>query len=553
MLAIFFFAAGQAGAAAPDPADPAYCEGFQAKPLRFQDKSVRVLSSRFVAAGALPAHCEIVGTLQERKGRNGQQYAIRFHMRLPVAWNHRFVFQGGGGSNGELGDALGHLGGGLPPALAQNFAVISQDSGHDNATNSDPAFNGPLAFGFDPEARANYGHRSLKAVAQLGKEMLVHYYHEKPRYSYFVGCSKGGQEGMMFAQRYPDMFDGIIATAPGFSLPRAAVAEAWDVQVFGALVKRPGAATFDVTQLYKAFSAADLDLVRAAILDACDEDDGLRDGIVGDYLRCTDAKVVPRLRAKVCKADKADGCLSEAQIAALLRSRHGPRNAKGEQLYSDWAWPSGIAGEGWRMWKVGFADGRAPAFNVMLGAAALASVFTTPPTVLANEIQALANYQMAFDFDRDAARIYAIDAPFTHSAWDDIGARSPALAAFRKRGGRLIVPHGDSDPVFSLNDTLNWYREVDTRSGGAAASFVRVFPVPGMCHCGGGQATDDIDTFTALVKWVEASEAPAFLNAKAGPNSPWPGRERPVCAYPTVARYKGEGDPEKAASFACKI
>jgi feruloyl esterase len=557
---------GQAAAAGPVPAaaDQDYCGAFPSGALRFQDQTVRLVSSRFVAAGPmalpagpasmsvpLPAHCEVFGTMQERKGRNGQRYAIRFHMRLPVAWNRRFVFQGGGGSNGEIGDALGKLGTGQPPALAQGFAVISQDSGHDNQANDDPSHNGRLAFGFDPEARANYGHRSLKAVADAGKEILLHYYHDRPRFSYFVGCSKGGQEGMEFAQRYPEEFDGIIAAAPGFSLPRAAVAEAWDTQVFGSLVKPAGSA-FDVTQLHKAFSAGDMALVRSAVLEACDADDGLKDGIVGDYARCTQAKVVPRLRARACKADKAEDCLSDAQIEALVRSHQGPSNSKGEQLYSDWAWGAGVAGDDWRRWKIGDAAGRAPAFNVILGAGSLAAVFTTPPTALRNDPQALADYQMAFDFDRDAARIYATEAPFAHSAWEDIGARSPDLAAFRKRGGRLIVPHGDSDPVFSLNDTLNWYREVDAGAQGQAASFVRVFPVPGMCHCGGGQSTDSYDAFGALVKWVEQHKAPDMLPATAGPSSPWPGRERPVCAYPAVARYKGEGDPEKASSFECR-
>jgi hypothetical protein len=210
-------------------------------------------------------------------------------------------------------------------------------------------------------------------------------------------------------------------------------------------------------------------------------------------------------------------------------------------------------GEDWRIWKIGKSDGSVPALNVVLGAASLASVFSTPPRAVGSSAQALADYQMGFDFERDAARIYATDAQFHTSGWDDIGARSAALSAFRERGGRMIVPHGDSDPVFSLNDTLNWYREVDADTHGVAASFVRVFPVPGMCHCFGGQATDRYDAFAALVQWVEKHAAPDYLLATAGPNSPWPGRARPVCAYPAVARYKGRGSPEKASSFQCKV
>jgi feruloyl esterase len=158
----------------------------------------------------------------------------------------------------------------------------------------------------------------------------------------------------------------------------------------------------------------------------------------------------------------------------------------------------------------------------------------------------------AFDFSRDAKRIYATDAQFLRSAWDDISARSSDLSRFRKHGGKLLVPHGVSDPVFSINDTLAWYREVDQRTEGAAASFVRVFPVPGMGHCGGGPATDQYDAFGALMKWVEQGKAPDQIIAQAGPATPWPGRQRPLCPYPKVARYKGSGSVELAESFVCR-
>jgi len=493
-------------------------------------------------------HCELTGRLQQRTGVNGQSYVIRYHLRLPAAWNGKFFFQGGGGSNGELGDAMGRMGAGAS-ALDQGYAVVSQDSGHDNGVNSDEAFNGAVAFGFDPVARENYGHTSLKLVADTAKSLISRYYGRKARYSYFVGCSKGGQEGMTFAQMYPDEFDGIIAAAPGFSLPRAAIAEAWDVQSFAELLpasERNG----DLGTLFKTFSAPDFDLLRGAILAACDDDDGLVDGIVGDIYRCTDDKVHAKLAAVTCRGDKTDACVSPAQIAALDRVIGGPRSGSGRPIYASWFWPAGIAGDAWRMWKIGSADGRVPPLNVVLGGASLAAVFTTPPTALRGQ-QAIAQYQMQFDFDRDAPGIYTVAAPFTTSAWHDVGSRSPDLAAFKAHGGRLIVPHGDSDPVFSLKDTLAWYDEVDHLNGGRAGSFARVFPVPGMCHCGGGQATDNYDAFTALVSWVETGKAPDYLLATAGPQSLWPGRQRPVCAYPKVARYKG-GDTEKATSFECK-
>ncbi|MBP2161226.1 MULTISPECIES: tannase/feruloyl esterase family alpha/beta hydrolase [Asticcacaulis] len=524
------------------------CAALEGRTLTWRGDKARIVSARPVAAASgLPAHCDVSGIMHERQGRFGQAYAIRFHMRLPEAWNSRMVFQGGGGSNGDIGDALGHVSSTGPVALAMGYAVISQDSGHDNATNSDPARNGALAFGFDPEARADYGHASLQASADAAKAVIRAAYGHGPRFSYFVGCSKGGQEGMAFARRYPDIFDGIIASAPGFALPRAAVAEAWDVQAFASLAGERG--VVQVADLAKTFSAIDFDLIRGVVLDACDGDDGLKDGMVNDVVGCTDEKVLLRLDVKTCDGAKADACLTPAQVTVLRRVMSGARTARGQAIYSGWFWPASIHAPDWRMWKIGSADGQVPPLNVLLGAPALASVFTSPPTALGNP-NAMLDYQLGFDFDRDTSKIYAVADPFTRSAWQDVGARSSNLKAFKARGGRLIVPHGESDPVFSLKDTLAWFDAVDTENGGHAADFVRVFPVPGMCHCGGGAATDRYDMFAALVDWVEHGKAPNAVVAKAGPATPWPDRSRPLCAYPQVARYVG-GDVEKAESFKC--
>ncbi len=539
------FAAPLAHAAAP--AGQAACEALAHAPAVFPDATTRIVSADYrpAAPGGLPAHCEIIGAIQERDGLNGQHYAIRFHLRLPDAWAARFLFEGGGGLDGEIGNATGP-----GNAVAQGFAVVSQDSGHSNATNSDPAHNGQAAFGFDPVARENYGHASLKMTADAAKALIRAYYGKAPAHSYFVGCSKGGQEGMAFAQRYPGEFDGILVTAPGFALPRAAIAEAWDTQSFAALARQPdGKVAF--AGFSKVFSAADFTLARTAILDACDDLDGLKDGIVADVARCTDVRVLPQLKAKTCAGAKTETCLSAAQVTALIRVVHGPRDGTGKALYSDWAWPSGIAAPDWAMWKTGTPDGRVPALNVFLGAPALASVFMTPPVAIGGDPQSLLDYQLAFDFDRDAPRIYAAAAPFTHSSWDDISARSSDLTGLHAHGAKMLVVHGESDPVFSLKDTETWYDEVAHRFKDARA-FVRLFPVPGMCHCGGGIATDRYDAFAALTAWVEAGKAPDAILATAGPNTPWPGRTRPLCPYPLVARYDGKGDPERAESFSCK-
>jgi Tannase and feruloyl esterase len=501
----------------------------------------------------LPAHCELIGVMQERVGVDGQRYAIHFRLRLPIHWNGRFFFEGGGGTEGELGSAIGQIAPGVPAAITQGYAVVSQDGGHDNKTNSVPSRGGPVAFGFDPEARANYGGASLKSVAGVAKAIIRIYYGRSPERSYFVGCSKGGQEGMVFAQRFPEEFDGIVAGAPGFSLPRAAVAEAWDTQAFGSLVgltvKNSSA---NPNLLPKSFSDAQFGVARDAILAACDADDGDRDGITAAFELCTWPRVASELERRICSAAKTDSCLTEAQINVLGRVYAGPKDSAGKALYSNWPLDAGIGSDGWRIWKIGPASAAFPGINVAMGAPALAAIFTTPPTALDANPKAALQYALRFDFDHDAPNIYATQPPFQRSAWTAISARSPHLEKFRARGAKMIVPQGASDPVFSLNDTLAWYREVDKLNGGTAADFVRVFPVPGMAHCGGGPATDQFDAFGALVNWVEKGVAPDRIVAKAGPASPWPGRTRPLCPYPEVARYAGSGSMEHAANFVCR-
>jgi feruloyl esterase len=159
---------------------------------------------------------------------------------------------------------------------------------------------------------------------------------------------------------------------------------------------------------------------------------------------------------------------------------------------------------------------------------------------------------LRFDFDRDAPRIYSTTERFPHSAWEDVSARSADLSGFHARHGKLIVTHGVSDPVFSINDTLEWWREVNLRSNKHAGSFVRVFAIPGMTHCAGGPATDQFDVLAPLMQWVEHGRAPDQILAHTNPTSPWPKRTRPLCVYPAVARYKGSGDIDSAGSFACR-
>jgi hypothetical protein len=499
---------------------------------------------------AMPEHCEVIGVMRERTGADGQHYAVKFHLRMPLDWNGRFLFQGGGGTNGMLGVANGSLQPGQPTALEKGYAVVSTDTGHDNMVNNDAAKQGTVAFGHDYLARLEYSEKALDSVATTAKRIVKRFYGRAAQHNYFAGCSNGGREGMVFAQRFPEQFEGIVAAAPAFAVPKAAIAEAWDTQAFGALAVREGLKQNNgLPDLVRTYSDADFAILAAAVASACDALDGVVDGMVQNLAACTTSKVRPALAARTCTAAKEASCLSRDQVDTLIRSLGGPHDSKGQSLYAEWPWDIGIGSSTWRIWKIG-APGGMEAINVMLGSPALSALFVTPPVDVSAAPNAGLRYQLDFNFDRDAPKIFAHTAEFPRSGWELVGAQSTDLTRFRAHGGKLLVPHGGSDPIFSINDTIDWWRKVDAANHNAAADFVRVFAVPGMNHCAGGPATDQYDALRAVVDWVEGGTAPDKIDATAGPMSPWPGRKRPLCPYPKIARYR-LGDLNRAESFAC--
>ncbi|MEP6961677.1 MAG: tannase/feruloyl esterase family alpha/beta hydrolase [Acidobacteriota bacterium] len=553
-------------AAAADP-----CSALrQIDSARFANPRTQITSAAKNAAGAAkgkapaaPEHCEVLGKINERGGVNGQQYAIRFHLRLPVAWNGNFFFEGGGGSNGNLGAAFGNLQGGQPGnALQLGYAVVSQDSGHDNAVNSDPARNGTVTFGFDPQARVDFGYNSYDQVTQAAKFLVQAYYGRAPQRSYYVGCSEGGREGMVVSQRFPAHFDGVLACAPGLNLQKAAVyGHSWDVQSFAEVSAATGIFDrFGQPLLNKTFTDEDLDLAVQAILGACDSLDSLEDGIVDNFPACTAAVVGPKLAAITCMGAKRTTCLSAVQVTAIQKVYAGGKDAQGRLLYSDWAFDRGLGGklgngynQGWRSWKIGAYD--APnngAIIATLGSASAAALFTTPPTEVASAGAPPVAFLRAVDVQTVGAKITATSGEYTTAVADFMRASSTDLAAFKNRGSKLVIVQGVSDPVFSINDTIRWWEDLNRVNNGGAAEFARMFAVPGMNHCGGGPATDQFDAFAALVNWVEKSTAPAQIVATAGAATPFPGRTRPLCAYPAQARYNGSGSIEDARNFSCR-
>ena len=478
-------------------------------------------------SAAQPAHCIVRGSASPHTGVDGKAYETRFELRLPTMWSGRFLYQGGGGNDGIVAPAVGRNTGAFPETgLQRGFAVVTTDAGHQGGTPE---------FGLDPTARVDHAYAAHERTATLALAIVARYYGRSPDRRYFVGCSGGGRQGMMFAQRYPAYFDGIAICAPAMRVSSGAtMASAWDTQTYLSIAPSN---TEGQRVLSRAFSDADLALVARGIVAACDGDDGAIDGMVQRPDAC---RFTPRsLR---CGGDKDPTCLTTAQVAALERAFGGPRTSSGKPLYVGQAWDPGIAAPGWRQWKLGTSQTGTPnAANATLMAGALAHEFFTPP----DPSFAITT----FDFDRDPARMEAFSAVFDTY-------RDATLAAFHKRGGKLLIFHGTADPIFSALESIDYYQRLARNNGGAKATsaWARLFLIPGMNHCAGGPATDSFDGLGAITRWVEQGTAPERIEASALPsNQYFAGRTRPLCAYPAAARYKGAGSLEDGANFACAV
>lgn len=523
----------------------------------FSFAGTTVASATVVTAGTLTnagqpvgEHCLVTGRMNERLSTvDGQTYAIGFQMRLPKDWSGRYLYQGNGGTDGVVtvadGGASIGSGGLLRNGLQLGFAVISSDAGHSSAQN-------PL-FGVDPQARRDYGYQAVMTLTPMAKALIRAAYGKGPDRSYVAGTSNGGRHAMVAASRLPAEYDGVLANAPGFNLPKAAVAQLWGAQQWNKVATTTGVApNFD---LESAFTLAERRVVADAVLAKCDALDGVADGLVQDVAACRTAFDLAR-DVPTCAGARDGTCLSAAQKGVVADVMAGAKNAAGQALYARWAYDPGMATTGWADWKFrnSVRGGRDPV--------AVAHIFSVPPvaTALSNTL----DYALNFSVDTDAPKIFATSSVYTDSAMSLMTPPDPTnLDALRNRGGKMIVVHGNADGVFSVEDTAAWYDAVDQRLGGKAGDAVRFFRVPGMGHSRGGPSTDQYDALTALVDWVERGVAPDRIVASArgagnagGVNADVPAgwsatRTRPLCPYPQVARYKS-GDAESAASFACE-
>lgn len=480
-----------------------------------QDKNAVMsgASSKPVTAGA---HCVVTGEIEKRTGVNGKVYALGFELRLPAEWNKKFLFQGGGGTNGVVSPAIGKApvrGSTALPALSRGYAVVTTDSGHGGGSRD-------TSFSEDQLARFNYAIGSTGKITVVAKQLIEQFYAAKPAKSFFMGCSNGGREAMQAAMRYPQEFDGVVAGNPGFRLSRAAVGEAWDNQHF---MKFAPSNEKGEKIVSKALTQADLDVVSQGVLKQCDAKDGLADGIINAWEQCD------------FKPEMVQDQIGAEKVALLNAIFSGAKNSRGENVYSSWPYDAGINTNGWRMWKHGSSETATPnAINFTMGVRSLVQYFMTPHNPNFDALK--------FDFDTDVQK--TVEIAGIHDA-DETD-----LGYFQAKGGKMIIFEGVSDPVFSAHDLRDWYNQLN-KNMKDVPNFARVFMVPGMNHCGMGPATEDFDPLTALEQWTDENKAPDFILAKAGKELANQAKEMPLCPYPKVATYKG-GDENKASSFECK-
>lgn len=429
------------------------------------------------------AFCRVSATLESE---------IRIEVWLPDAWNHRFQGVGNGGLTGAINYPA------LADGVGAGYAAASTDTGHQTPGDF---FDATWVDGH-PDRVVNFAHRAHHLMAEAAKTIVAAYYGAAPLHSYFTGCSSGGWEGLTEAQRYPGDYDGIVAGAPANNFVPLQSKGILDQQMS---LKDPAG---DIPP-------AKFPLIAKAAVEACDADDGLKDGLIDDPRRCAFDPA-----ALACKGADGPDCLTAAQVARV-RWIYGPHKSRGGMtLYPGLAWGA----------QPGAPGGIFPPGDSMI-------------------VRALAHHPSwtvaSFDPDRDIAPMEAELGPTLDST-------DPDLSAFAARGGKLVLYHGWADPLLSPYNTLAYYASVKERMGDKTDGFARLFMVPGMMHCRGGDGPDRFDALGAVVSWVEEGRAPErILAAHLGADLK-PDRTRPLCAYPNVARYKGTGSIDDAANFECR-
>ncbi len=434
---------------------------------------------------------------------------IQFEVRLPLhGWTQRYLQTGCGGLCGTL--AIRAPQRPCPMLQRGEFVLASTDMGHQGM--------GGTWGASDPQLRVDFAYRGVHATALVAKALIARFYGQPPRWSYFSGCSDGGREAMMEAQRYPADFDGIAAGAPAFNfLVQNSFYHAWNARTV--MPDRTAGAVL---------LARDLPVLHRAALAACDTVDGVRDGLIADPPACRFDPVVVE-----CRAGKQADCLTPAAVAAARALYAGAHDPTGRKLVIGGPQPgSELSWEG-----------------VFVPRSADAPVFSA--TIAGDMLRSLA-YWRPLPSEWDLARF-----PFTTAALEGMmsmhglyDATDPDLSAFARRGGRLLVWHGWSDPHISPLNSIAYAQAVSDHMGAAAGRGVlRLFLVPGLYHCGGGDGVSSVDVLTPLMAWVEGGVAPDALVASRTDADAAAGKGRRIYAWPATSVLATRADPERPASW----
>jgi hypothetical protein len=477
------------------------------------------------ATAAIPAHCDVKATT--RPTRDSE---IKFEVWLPASgWNGKYEQAGNGGWAGNIPVAS------FAEPLRRGYAVAGTDDGHGGGGGAEWAIG-------HPEKMVDFGYRAVHETSLQAGAIVRALYGRDPSRSYFVGCSDGGREALMEAQRYADDFDGIIAGAPANTWSHLMTGGIWIEQ---ALLKDDGSAV----------PPAKLKAIQKAALDQCDAIDGIKDRLIEDPRACHfDPATI------ACKGADSPDCLTAAQVEAVRQIYAGPKNPRtGAQISPGYS--PGAEGEPgtWGSWITSAQPKNAALFgfaNTYYGQA----VFEDPKWDFHK-----------LNFDTDVA--YGDE-----KVGSVVNATNPDLRSFRARGGKLIQFHGWGDAAIPPLDSIQYNEQVrafmekfpDPRSDASKPidDFYRLFMVPGMGHCAGGTGATSFgnvprggadmdpghDILAALERWVEKGVAPDQIIASGTSITDAPKKmTRPLCAYPGTAHYKGTGDPSEAASFVCAV
>jgi feruloyl esterase len=503
-----FFCAASASAQTP----AATCDGLAA--LRLPDvtitAAVPVEAGSFRTPGAnasapamnTPGFCRVAATLTPTPESH-----IKIEVWLPptAAWNGKFLGTGNGGAGGAISYPA------LAAGVQKGYATTNTDMGT-STTGLD------FSFGVGHrEMVVDWGYRATHLMTVVAKQIVKTYYSREAQQAYFMGCSTGGHQAITEARRYPDDYNGIVAGDPANNRVRLHMNGYWAYE-----------ATHQDPASY--IPPAKLPMINRAVLNACDKLDGLADGIIDDPRKCSfDVASLQCPSTGTGQAGDGPDCLTAPQVAALKKIYQGPRNPRtGEQIFPGMYLGSEINPLGLDRTLANAPGSGRPA----------------PPPGLA----IWTNWKgPGYDWDKDASAVIGELSPVLDDA-------DPDLSAFRKRGGKLLLYTGWADPLIPAADTLHYYESMQTKMGGAqsTAEFARLFMVPGMGHCAGGNAPTRFDALAALEPWLEKGQAPEKMIAAQIVQGETK-RTRPLCVYPQVARWNGSGSQDDAASFSCRL